>query len=293
MSDAHMRLRIGPAIFDLRSPFRRSVGHLAKLYRDYPQGMDGEVYDFAVRARPVSPLRRWVRPTIVFDADFMVEDIVPVEARLGLLGFEMAINMQMALGYRREIVFHAASAAKDDRAILIVGDSGAGKSTLSALLSYQAGWRHMGDELALLTFGPEAVLRPYPRPIGLKNESIAVMRALAPADRFGPLLTETVKGTVQHLLPPQSAISTMDEPARPALIVSPRFRAGAAPEQRRMTQSEAYLRLSVASTNQLTLGEAGFETLVDLVRNVPAYDIVYGSSEDALSLVDDLWREAR
>ncbi len=296
MSLPHLRVRIGPAIFDLRSRFRSAIRESRQLYRDYPQGLEDEIYDFAIEAVPISPLRRWIRPAMTFRADYQLEDIVPVEARLGMLGLEMAVNMQMALGYKREIVLHAASAArrtaKGERAILIVGDSGAGKSTLSALLSYSAGWRHFGDELALITMGEKVLLRPYPRPIGLKNQSIGEMEARVPADRFGPRLENTVKGTMRHLLPPKAAIDAMDIPAPPSLIVSPRFTAGAKPETRRMTQSEAYLRLSVASTNQLRLGEPGFETFVRLIREVPAYDITYGSSEDALALVDELWSAA-
>ena len=292
MTEPGFRVRIGPVIFDLRSPFRRAIADSRALYRDYPTDLADEIYDFAVHAAPAGRLRRWIRPSMTFEGDFQLDEIVPVEGRLGLLGLEMAMNMQMALGYRRHVVMHAASAAKGDDAVLIVGDSGAGKSTLSALLSYQAGWRHMGDEFALIHMGGPPLLSPYPRPVGLKNESIPIMERIAPSDRFGPLLTNTVKGTVRHLLPPRSAIEAMSEPARPRLIVSPRFTLGAAPGLRRMAQSEAFLRLSVASTNQLGLGEAGFAALVALIRAAPAYDLVYGSSEDGLALLDSLWNDA-
>jgi|TARA_R100000501_G_scaffold17783_2_gene33838 HprK-related kinase A len=289
MTKGHMRLRIGPAIFDIRSPFGGAIASLRHLYRDYPQGMPDEIYDFTVAALPTTPWRRWFRPSIRLQADFTVEEAVPVALRHALLAFEMGVNMQMALGYRRDIILHAASAARDDRAVVIVGDSGSGKSTLSALLSWSAGWRHCGDELALIGLAGDYSLTPYPRPIGLKNQSIPVMRERVSADRFGPRLEGTMKGTVQHLLPPVDAIQAMDRPARPALIVSPHFTAGASPEIRRMTQSEAYLRLSVASTNQLTLGEPGFDALIRLIRSVPAYDITYGTSEEGLQLVEKLW----
>ncbi|MBZ6378778.1 HprK-related kinase A [Pacificimonas flava] len=287
-----VRLRIGPAIFELRSPFRSVLTEVEALYRRYPQNLDGEIFDFSVTGLPVSPWRRFLRPSIMFGGDFSLADIVPVEKRLGLLGFEMAINLQMALGYLRHIVVHAASAAKDDEAILITGESGSGKSTLSALLSYQARWRHMGDELALLSLETRPLLHPYPRPISLKNESIPVMESRAPEDRFGPLLTDTVKGDVRHLVPPQRAIEQMDRPALPKLVICPHFEAGREPAVRRMTESECYVRLSTASTNQLRLGERGFDAMVSLVKTVPAYDISYGSSEDALKLVDELWQQA-
>jgi HprK-related kinase A len=286
------RFQIGPAVFEIRSSVRGLVAKTAQLYRDYPQDFSGKVIDFAVSAEPPSLLRRVYKPNLIYGGDFTLEDIVPVERRLGVLGFEMAINLQMALGYLRHIVIHAASAAKNGDAVLITGESGAGKSTLSALLSYSADWRHMGDELALVTLEDDPMLVPYPRPIGLKNESVAEMQARAPEDRFGPLLTGSVKGDVRHLLPPRPAIDAMLEPARPRLILSPRFRVGAQPEYREMTQSEAYVRLSGASTNQLRLGETGFRALVGLVKGAKAYDITYGSSEQALALVDELWAQA-
>lgn len=283
------RVRIGPAIFDIRSPFRRLVRQVRSFYRDYPQDFSNEIYDFAVEGRPTSMVRRFLRPSLSFNGDYTLDEIVPVEHRLGLLGFEMAINLQMALGYLRHSVIHAASAARGEEAVLITGESGSGKSTLSALLSYSSGWRHLGDELALLSLAEPLQLHPYPRPIGLKNESIAEMEARAPSCRFGPLLTDTLKGDVRHLLPPKAAIEAQLVPARPRLVISPRFQKGVEPAARRMTESECYVRLSTASTNQPRLGEAGFNSLVQLVRTVPGYDIVYGSSEQGVALVEDLW----
>jgi HprK-related kinase A len=233
-------------------------------------------------------LRRWIRPKFRLACDFEPFETLPMPRRLGLLGFEMGMNLQMAAGWRRHIVLHAAAAARDDRAVMLIGDSGAGKSTLSALLSWSAGWRHFGDEFALLDL-QEPKLHPYPRPISLKNESIAVMEARAPADRFGPRLENTVKGTIRHLLPPREAIAAMDAPAPIAMVIAPRFAPGATPQWRPMTKTETYVRLAASSTNQTLLGEAGFEAVWRCLDKAPAFDLVYGSSEGALELFEALW----
>ena len=283
-------LRIGPASFHLRSPFRRVIDEVNALYRDYPAETADGIYDYAVSAVPSSPLRRWVKPNLRLECDFEPFDTLPLPVELGMLGLEMGMNLQMAVGYRRHVVVHAASSASGGKAALLIGDSGAGKSTLSALLAYREGWRHLGDEFALLDLHAP-LLHPFPRPISLKNASIAAMEARAPADRFGPVLEGTVKGTIRHLLPPVAAIDAMETPAEIALVVAPHFRENAAPAWRPMTRTETYVRLAASSTNQALMGEAGFEAVWRCLAHAPAFDIMYGSSDDALELFETLWQK--
>src|SRR3546814_20331745 len=89
-------------------------------------------------------LRRWIRPKFRLACDFEPFETLPMPRRLGLLGFEMGMNLQMAAGWRRHIVLHAAAAARADRAVMLIGDSGHGKSTLSALLRSEE--RRVGKE---------------------------------------------------------------------------------------------------------------------------------------------------
>jgi HprK-related kinase A len=294
MSWPHYGLRIGPVSFLLRTPFRRVMRDVAALYRDYPATGNAAIHDFVVSAVPDGLARRWLRPKFRLHCDFEPFETLPLPRRLGLLGFEMGMNLQMAAGWRRHVVFHAAAAARasadGDRALLLIGASGAGKSTLSALLAYAGGWRHLGDEFALLDLAAPGLV-PFPRPISLKNAAIDTLLRHAPVERFGPLLEGTLKGTIRHLLPPADAIVDMDRPARLALIVAPRFEPGATPAWRPMTRTETYTRLAASSTNQTMLAEAGFEAVWRALEAAPAFDIVYGAGDDALILVDGLWRQ--
>lgn len=81
----------------------------------------------------------------------------------------------------------------------------------------------------------------------------------------------------------------MQEPARPALILFPRFGRDMAPETRPVGAAEVFVRLTQASTNYVALGEPGFVALQRLVATVPARAIDYSSSEEGIALVETLW----
>ena len=83
-------------------------------------------------------------------------------------------------------------------------------------------WRFMGDEFALIDPATGDAV-PYPRLISLKNEAIKAMQFSAPDGHFGPLMRGTPKGDIRHLAPLKSAIDRMQERARPALLLFPRF----------------------------------------------------------------------
>jgi hypothetical protein len=74
------------------------------------------------------------------------------------------------------------------------------------------------------------------------------------------------------------------------LLLFPTF--GEAPGLRAMPPSEAFVRLTESSTNYVLLGERAFRWLTDLVRNVPAVAIGYGSSAEGLEAVELLANEA-
>lgn len=279
-------VRIGPVGFRVGSAWPQPIARLATLYAGYPAPEDG-IADFTVRLEPKRPWRRWVRPSIAISGDFILPDAAPLSLAHGLLAAEMGMNLQMALGQRRYLLLHASAVERDGRALLMTGHSGAGKSTLAALLG-ERGWRFMGDEFALLD-PVTGLIHAFPRLVSLKNGAIAAMEKEAADDRFGPRLTGTPKGDIRHLRPNGRAVAEMAVPAKPALILFPRFGFDAA--DRTMGASEVFVRLTQASTNYVALGEAGFDALSTLVRRVPARAIDYPDAATALGLVEMLWAE--
>lgn len=280
-------LNAGPVTFRVGSAWGGPVRALRALYADYPAA--GDVADYTVRLEPARPWRRWVRPSVAIEGDYVLPDAAPLPLAHGLIAAEMAMNLQMALGERRFLLLHAASVEKDGRALILTGESGAGKSTLSAMLG-ERGWRFMGDEFALLE--PETgLLMPFPRPISLKNEAIAAMDAQLPAERFGPVMDGTPKGRIRHLKPRPEALMRMAEPARPALILFPRF--GKARDVRPVGPAEAFMRLTQASTNYVAMGQRGFDALTGLVQACPGIAIDYPDAATAFELIDLLFDEAK
>jgi len=275
-------VRVGPIGFRIGSSWRAPIAALEQLYRDYPVC---DVADYTVRLEPARPWRRLIRPSVSINGDFMLPEALPLPLSLGLLAAEMGMNLQLALGERRFLLLHAASLERDGRALIVTGESGAGKSTLATLLGAR-GWRFMGDEFALLA--PDTgLLHPFPRPASLKNASVDVALAAIDRSRFGPELADTPKGRIRHVVPPASAIAAMDVTAAPALILFPQF--GPGEGARPVPPSEAFVRLTQASTNYVALGERGFAALTGLVEGVPAVALDYPDTDTAARMIDDLW----
>lgn len=281
------RIAVGPVQFRVGSDWPEPIAALDRLYAAYPQD-DARPADATVRLFAARPWRRWLRPSVHIGGDFIVPDALPLPLSMGLLAAEMAMNLQVALGWRRHMLLHASTVAKDGRALIMSGESGSGKSTLAALLG-EGDWRLMGDEFTLIEpLSGDALA--FPRAVSLKNAAIAEMASRVDASRLGPLLAGTPKGDIRHLIPRSNAIAAMREPVRPALLLFPRFGGEAAIEP--MGEGEAFVRLTESSTNYVTLGEAGFAALTRLVRETPAFGISYPDSATGIALAEQLWAEA-
>ena len=261
--------RVGPVTFRVGADRRAGIAALTSLYAGYPE--PASVPDFTVRLEAPRPWRRWLRPQVAVAGDLTLPGALPLPLAHALLAAEMAMNLQLALGWRRHLLLHAAVVERDGRAVILTGESGAGKSTLAALMM-AGGWRLLGDEFAMLA--PDTgLLHPHPRLVSLKNESVAAVAAALPDAQWGPWLRGTPKGDIRHLVPDARALAGIDVAARPVAIVFPRF--GFESASRAVAPAEAFVRLTQASTNYVTLGEAGFGALTRLVRDVPAVAVDY------------------
>lgn len=278
-------VRIGPVGFRIGSAWPQPIRELARLYAAYPKPADG-IPDFTVRLEPDKPLRRWFKPSVAIHGDYILPEAAPLALRHGLLAAEMGMNLQMALGQRRYLLLHAAVVEREGRALILTGESGAGKSTLAALLG-EHGWRLMGDEFALLD-PATGLIHPFPRLISLKNKAVDLFPAAEP-DRWGPLLEATPKGAIRHLRPNADAVARMGEPARPALLLFPRF--GFDHAVRPIGEAEVFVRLTQASTNYVALGEPGFNALTSFVITTPARAIDYSDGPAGVALAERLWTE--
>ncbi|MDE2082519.1 MAG: HprK-related kinase A [Burkholderiales bacterium] len=273
-------LHLPPFDIRVRSPLPGVAEHLAYHYPGAGRLGGGEFVDFDIEVVPASGLRRWWRPQARFLLDG-IEPFFPLPVEQAAPMFEWGLNWcvaQRALGY---LVLHAAVVERDGMALVMPGFPGAGKSTLCAALTHLEGWRLLSDELAILD--PErGVLLPHPRPIGVKNDSIDIVRAFA-GSRVGPTYLDTRKGRVAHVACPAASMSRAGEPALPAWVVFPHFVESAALAIEGVTRVEAFTWISEQSFNKERMGELGFAGLCRLLDRSSCHELTYGSTRDAVA----------
>lgn len=276
-----LALRIAPIVVRVRSPLASFADRLAALYRDYPLQEAGDYADVDIRMLPGTGTRRVLRPTV----QFVVDGVAPFEPfplDHAMPMFEWGLNWVFAQRTHEHLLLHAAVVERGGRAVLLPAWPGSGKSTLAVSLAC-AGWRFLSDEFGLVA-GPSQV-RPFARPAALKNESITVIRGLAPA-AVGPVYPRTRKGAVAHFRVPESSLARATEPAAVAAVVFPDFAAGAATAVQPMTPAVAFLKLAHNAFNYEVVGERGFRAVADIVRHAPVRILRYGDLRAAHDAID-------
>jgi hypothetical protein len=176
------------------------------------------------------------------------------------------IDEQLAIGFqhlRPELFFlHAAALAAGERAFLLVAPSGGGKSTTAWALTHH-GFGYLSDELAPVELTGLAV-HSYRRALGLKDRPPAPYALPAAALRIGRHAWVAIDAVPSRMPPPPLPVA--------AVFVLDRRAAGAA-RTRRLTPSEAAVRLYANTLNALAHPADGLDAVVDLVSRVPAFEL--------------------
>ena len=281
---------LGPFKARIKARYPSIVSHLRSLYANVPLlNSDKGFVHQSVRLDAPNWLRRVFRSQVVAHTRPQMP-MVPLPTIHAPLAFEMALNFAVATGWYRHLLLHAGVVADEKGAIVISAGSGAGKSTLTAALT-ATGMRLLSDEFGLVETGTPQLIG-YPRPISFKNESIEQARLLFDADRLSNPLRATPKGSLAYLGPEPDWIAKALIPASCRLILFPQFTKGASPAFSPVSKSIALTKLNASSPNIQIVGEGGFQSLVSLVETAPAYDLTYGSTDDALSLVEKVQQDA-
>lgn len=280
-----LRIQIGPFPVSLRSKLSRVSDHMAFFYGQYPRINDDAFVDFHVLIDKPANLRHWIRPQAVFSFDGFVP-FKPLPEDQAFAMFEWGLNWCIATTSHQFLIIHAAVVDKKGHAIVLPGNPGAGKSTLCAAM-VSRGWRLLSDEMALIDLG-DLRITPIPRPIGLKNESIAIMRNFNPDAAIGPSVTDTAKGTVAHMRPPTDSVVRTDTCSPSNKIVFPSYSAGSGVELKAVGKARALARLTEQSFNAHILGLDGFRVLERLVSSCPAFDLQYSQLDEAVSRLDSM-----
>lgn len=279
-----LTLSTGPYRFRIHSPCRSVHDGLSSLYADFEIEDDSHA-DFHVHLRPVNGLRRWFGPQVNFWLDHHSPFLpLPQDHAYALL--EWGMNWCLATQANDALLFHAAVLESPQACIVMPGDPGAGKSTLTAALML-SGWRLLSDEMAILDLKTET-LQPLARPVGLKNQSIDIIRHFSAQAVLGQPAKDTHKGTVNHLRPTPVSVQRRHQPATPSHIVFPRWRAGARTQLHPLDRAQAFQQLASHSFNYSMLGRAGFEHTTTLIQRCQCWTFEYSDLPDGIRCLEGL-----
>jgi len=101
----------------------------------------------------------------------------------------------------------------------------------------------------------------------LKNASIEVIRAFAPAADFGPVIPNTRKGTVVHVKPTRESVERAAETAPAGWVIFPQWVAGEPLRLEEVPRIDAFMQIATNAFNYELLGEPAFETVHALVAS--------------------------
>lgn len=276
-----LNLRTGPFVSQIVSKIPDIGENLRLLYADHAvEGGEGFT-DFFVRLEQPQGLRRWVHRQVLFRFE-NATPFKPLPLQQAFAMLEWGLNWCVSGHCNQYLVFHAAVVEKDGHAMILPAPAGSGKSTLCAGL-ISRGWRLLSDELTLLDPMSGCVV-PLPRPVGLKNASIDVIRRFVPDAVIGRLANDTAKGTVAHMKAPRDSILRAVEPALPGSIVYPRYVSGAPARLQSWPKARAFMHMANNAFNYSLHGAAGFHALSRLVDGSVCYEFTYGDLEEAVAL---------
>ncbi len=278
-------VRTGRVAARVRSPLDAVARGIGLHYAQHPLLADDDFAHFHVSVDRPAGLRRWFKRQVVFGQDGQMP-FTPLAGDQGFPLLEWGLNWCMTTLCNQFLTVHSAVLEKGGRAVILPAPSGSGKSTLCAGLAFR-GWRLLSDELALLDPG-SGLLWPNPRPISLKNQSIAVIRDFAPEAAFGEVVRDTLKGAVGHVRPPADAVAQLAVPASPAWVIFPRFQAGAPAQLTALPRAQAFMKLMGQTFNYGVHGREGFAAMAALIGDCDCFDFSYGQLDEAVALFDRL-----
>lgn len=279
-----LRIKTGPLVFSIQTRLGSVVSGISRLYSQYELANPSDFVDYYVTLKTPSSLRRWYKPQVLFDFDGRIPfKPLPLEQAFPML--EWGMNWCIANHCHQWVILHAAVIAKNDRAVIMPAPPGSGKSTLCAGLVGN-GWRLLSDELAIIDMDSGKIV-PMPRPVGLKNQSIDVIRNFLPEATIGPVCHDTRKGTVAHMAASKSDSLNRDLVA-PAWIVFPKYVADSDAVLTLHPKADAMVQVATNAFNYNVAGLKGFNLLSRIVDETESYDFHYSHLEEAVEIFDQL-----
>jgi HprK-related kinase A len=250
---------------------------LLRLYSSYPASIDSNfLVDFEIDVRSI-------RSRHGREAEFRWEGkspFPPLPLSQTHPLFEWGLNWAIATLSGSDIVVHSAVVEKNGVALALPGDPGAGKSTLCAMLAL-SDWRLLSDELTIIDRQTLKV-RPIPRPISLKDQSIRLIKARFPDVYLTEPISETRKGDIAYAKPDDRAVLDSDLQVPIGIIIFPQYQADAALEVTPISRAYALAQLLDNTFNVGLLGKEGFADAANALTNAKCFEVTYSSFDELL-----------
>ena len=277
-------LQIGPFSVNVKSTLPEIAAGLTCFYQGYPSPQN-EFADFHIAIEPSSVLRRWYHPQVNVDID-SIKRVKEIPASLAFTGFEWGLNYCTTV-LHKHLIIDAAVVEKDGCAVILPGRPGSEKTALAAALA-SGGWRLISADQALIPVADPDVVTPLARPILLEGASIDLVKAFAPEETFGPVVSDSERGSITHMRAPPDSIRRIDEPGSQKFIVFPHYHPRGKTRHAPRTKAHAFIETAQLSSNFNVLAETGFNMLNRIITRCDCYDFAYANLDDALSFFNGL-----
>lgn len=282
-----LRIRIGPFVAGIRSSLGSVATGIRTLYADFPLADKDTFCDFPVDVSCPNPLRRFIRPQVVFRFEGMTP-FKPLPGSQAFAMLEWGLNWVFTNHAQQYLIIHAAVLERDGAALIMAAPPGSGKSTLCAGLALR-GWRLLSDELAMIGL-EDGLLTPLPRPVSLKNRSIDLVSELPGEPVIGPIAYDTAKGTVAHMRPPRASVASALQKVPPRWILFPQYAADSPCVLTALGKAHTFMELVANSFNYPRLGRTGFDAMGRLVEACDGYTARYSSLDQIIPVLESLCR---
>lgn len=180
------------------------------------------------------------------------------------------------------LLLHSACAATaDGRGVLLPAAMESGKSTTVAGL-VRAGMHYLTDEATAIEPATGG-LRSCAKPLSIDPGSWEVLADLRP--EVSPDAEPLLEWQWQV---PADSFGTVAGSAMPALVVSPRYVAGASVHLDRLSPADALMLLAENAFNLQRFGHDGFAALEHVARTCPTYRMEHGDLDEAVRTIGRL-----
>lgn len=258
--------------------------HQSSLDMVYGDAEPADFIDFRVAIEPSSPVRRWLRPNIVFRSDQHTPFFpLPLSQSYALL--EWGLNWCIATHNFNHLLIHSAVLVKDGQAIIFPAEPGSGKSTLTTWLGLN-GWEVYSDEMAVIDL-QSLTVKPLYRPICVKNQSIELINSWRKDAKMTPVCHDTAKGSVAHVKVHDWATYKHFEPVPIKGVVFPKYNAAVEEDLYQITKAQLFESLCANAFNYHLLSHDGYDAMYRLVSSVDTLEIHYND----LSFLDSLLKD--